>query len=101
LATAREIIGLGAGVWPDQSGCNVWLFSNWCGGDEKLALLEKLGDVRGVFIKAPLTDTAIPYLTKLKHLEIIRLDAARITDAGVAELKKALPDTNIVLPDGS
>jgi hypothetical protein len=98
LATVREIIRLGAGVCPDRSGSRVWLFPNWSGGDEKLALLEKLGDVRGVFIKAPLTDAAVPYLTTLKQLEIIRLDASHITEAGVQKLRTALPSANIVLP---
>lgn len=99
LTTAREIIRAGAGVWPEGSKSNVWLFYNWAGGDEKLALLEQLGNVRGVFIKAPITDTAIPYLRKLTQVEVIRLDNARISDAGVEELKQALPNARVLRPE--
>ena len=99
LATAREIIRAGAGVWPEQSWSNVCLFCNWSGGDEKLELLGQLGKVRVVFIKAPLTDTAVPYLRKLTQVEVIRLDNARISDAGVEELKQALPNTRVLRPE--
>ena len=62
-------------------------------------MLDKLGNVQHLSIKSPIADTAIPYLKKLTHLVTLGLEDAHISDAGVAELKKALPDTNIVLPD--
>ena len=54
--------------------------------------------MQSLLIKAPLTDTALPHLKKLTRLPYLELAGARISEAGVAELKKALPDTNIILP---
>jgi hypothetical protein len=58
---------------------------HWAGGDEQLALLEQLGDVRGVRITAPLTDTAVPYLNRLSQRQSTELCHTHISDAGVTE----------------
>jgi hypothetical protein len=101
LATVRAIVAYGACIMPDQAGCRIMLFPHWSGGDEGLALLDKLGDVHGLNIRTLLTDTAIPYLKKLTRLEYIGLEADRMSDVGIDELKKALPNTNITRPDGT
>ena len=99
LAPVREIVGMGGCVRPHETGCAVTLYAHWSGGDEKLALLEKLGDVQYLSIKSPIADTAIPYLKKLTHLVALELEDTHISDAGMVELKKALPDTNVVRSD--
>lgn len=97
LATVREIVGLGACVWPRETGCTVSLFAQWKGGEEKLALLDKLGDVQQLSIKSPVTDTSLRYLKRLTHLEHLRFDCASLTDAALEELKHSLPKANIVV----
>jgi hypothetical protein len=37
-------------------------------------------------------------VAKLKKLESLRLDGTKVTKAGVAELKKALPQCDITAP---
>ena len=42
-----------------------------------------------------LTDEAVPHLSKLKHLRMLKLYGTEISEEGVAKLKTALPDATI------
>lgn len=43
----------------------------------------------------PVTDTGLVHLKGLKSLERLMLDYTKVTPAGVAKLRKALPDAKI------
>ncbi len=84
-----------------RAGYKVDLYADWSGGDPGLASLEHLDEVKVLIVRAPLTDTALPYLQTLAHLQYLELCGTRLSQAGVAELRKALPDTQLITRDAS
>ena len=71
-----------------------WHFS---GRDDDLALFPSLPTIQRIdFISAPhITDDGLAHLTKLKHLQYLRLGGSQITDEGVRKLKESLPTCQV------
>jgi Leucine-rich repeat (LRR) protein len=99
MAHVRQLVDYGAGVCSDPAGCRVQIFSHWSGGDTGLSILEQLGDVQGLVVRAPLTDTAVPYLKKLVHLQNLALFGTSISETEIDALREALPRTQIEVPE--
>jgi hypothetical protein len=99
VTNVKTLVNYGAGVSSDPAGCRVQIFPVWTGGDAGLSLMEQLGDVQGLILLAPLTDTAIPYLTKLVHLQHLELNGTSISESGIQALREALPNTQIAIPE--
>ena len=51
--------------------------------------------VRVSFIISDITDAGLLYLKELNSLQSLELDDNQVTDAGVAELQRALPNSYI------
>ena len=52
--------------------------------------------VESVWLKGPATDADMAECGKLSQLRILILSGEQVTDAGVAELKQALPNVNVM-----
>jgi hypothetical protein len=52
--------------------------------------------VRLFLMKAPVTDEGLKTLAGLKSLQLLNVRGTRVTDQGVAELQKALPNLKVL-----
>lgn len=85
---------LGVDYFGDVIEVATW---NYIGSDEDLADLKFFPRLRRIdFIGAPrVTDEGLVHLTKLRHLEYVRVGGSRITDEGLARLRESLPNCQV------
>ena len=58
--------------------------------------LQGLHELRHLWLSTPqVTDAAVPHLMGLKNLEFLTLEGAQISEAGIAALKRAIPNLTI------
>ena len=65
--------------------------------DADLKQLERLTDLQSLSLGPRVTDLGLEPLTRLSKLHSLDLRATRVTDAGVEEIKKALPHCTITV----
>ena len=67
--------------------------------DEGLKEVAKLQNLEGLNLReTQITDESLKDVAKLQKLELLALEGTKVTKAGVAELKKALPNCKITGP---
>jgi hypothetical protein len=77
--------------WVDFSACPVKP------GDDDLAHLEQLRNIEHLDLDgAPITDAGLKHLYSLKKLKTVMLSNTQITQRGMDDLKRALPNANLV-----
>jgi len=65
-------------------------------GDEHVSRLSKFRKLSHLHLyKVPVTDSALPSLHRLRGLNYLLLNKTQVTAAGVAALRKALPNCNV------
>ena len=67
----------------------------WTGGNDGLKALRPLREIQCLSVYCKLTDEAVPHLSKLKHLRMLRLYGTDISEESIGKLKTALPDATI------
>jgi hypothetical protein len=66
-------------------------------GDGGLAALRPLRDLRQLSLMGtPITDAAVPVLGTMSQLRELDISLTRVTAAGVAELRRLLPDCAVL-----
>ena len=65
--------------------------------DAGLAHLKELKGLQTLHLRfcMKVTDAGLLHLKELKGLRELRLDGIKVTDAGIAELKKSLPNVSV------
>lgn len=73
----------------------------WTGGNDGIRLLRFLREVNYVSIHGgKITDDAVPYLQKLKHLQRLELYGTEVSEKGVEKLKTALTGVDVDVRGG-
>lgn len=70
----------------------------FCGqgeGGYRLQVLPALQNLRWLDLSGTrITDRSVPHLRKMKHLEVLGTENSGLSDSAIAELKKALQQTD-------
>ena len=65
--------------------------------DDDLKTLERMPHLEALFLgNTPITDDSVKYLKTMRQLEMLSVSGTNMSPAGVAELKRRLPETKIV-----
>ena len=77
--------------WGDISDIQVTINEGWKGGDDGLAVLRRLPDLKDLSLRqAEITDAAVSHLKNLKGLKTLQIYGTGISDQGAEQLAQAL-----------